>query len=338
MHAPLHQILEIRHASCVSAARSAAQAAAATLGFAQEACQEIAIVMTELATNLIKHARGGTLTMMSLSEKARVGLQIESLDHGPGFIDIEQALTDRFSTAGSRGTGLGAVNRLMDELNIRSSRGEGAQIVCRKWIRAHRQSTRACPLDVGVATRPRRINEPNGDAFVVKRWAESVLVAVIDGLGHGQFAHHAAQAARHYVEGHYDMPLDLIFKGAGRACRATRGVVMALARFDWGSGLLAFGALGNIEARVFSASAPFRFAMRRGVIGMSTSHVPVTETPWPADNILVLHSDGLHSRWDWKDFPCAAEQPAQHLAQDLLRSQSNEDDDATVIVVRNMIP
>ena len=77
------------------------------------------------------------------------------------------------------------------------------------------------------------------------------LVGVIDGLGHGQFAHRAAQTARQYVENHFDLPLDQIFRGVGRACRATRGVVMALARFDWGQGRLAFASVGNIAVRVF---------------------------------------------------------------------------------------
>ncbi len=149
--------------------------------------------MTELATNLIKHARGGTLTLTPLSGGGRVGLEIESLDDGPGIADVEQALADRFSTAGSRGTGLGAVNRLMDELDIASRPGDGTRIVCRKWLRDHRASLRPCPLASGVATRPRQLGPVNGDAFVVKQWAESLLVGVIDGLGHGPAANRAAQ-------------------------------------------------------------------------------------------------------------------------------------------------
>ena len=112
--------------------------------------------MTELATNLIKHAQGGTLTLTPLADGGRVGLEIESHDNGPGIADVEQALGDRFSTAGTRGTGLGAVNRLMDELDITSRRGRGTRIVCRKWLREHRPSLRPCPLAFGVATRPRQ--------------------------------------------------------------------------------------------------------------------------------------------------------------------------------------
>jgi serine/threonine protein phosphatase PrpC len=173
---------------------------------------------------------------------------------------------------------------------------------------------------------------------VVKHWAESVLVGVIDGLGHGPFAHRAAQAARQYVESHFDLPLDQIFRGVGRACRATRGVVMALARFDWGQGRLTFASVGNIEARVFPGSELFPFPIRRGVIGLNAPKALITEYPWPPGHMLVLHSDGLRTHWSWKDFPGLAEQSAQALAQELLRLLVKEEDDATVIVVRKMIP
>ena len=307
------------------------------IGFGSKESEEIVLVVTELATNLVKHANGGTLIMTPLNELERVGLEIQSLDAGPGIADVEQALADRFSTAGTRGTGLGAVNRLMDELDITSERGRSTRIICRKWVRQYDASTGDCPLAVGVATRPRSIGSENGDAFVVKSWAESTLVGVLDGLGHGAFAHRAAQAGRQYVESHYDQPLEQIFRGVGRTCRATRGVVMALARFDWGKGMLVFASLGNIEVRVFPDSRPFRFTIRRGVIGLNAPEVVVSEHPWPSDHMLILHSDGLRTHWNWKDFPEMDHQPAAVLAQEFLRALAKEEDDATIIVVRSML-
>jgi anti-sigma regulatory factor (Ser/Thr protein kinase) len=332
------QTLEILHPSNVGAARRVAKALGESIGFDSTACEEIAIAMNELATNLIKHARGGALTLTPLADGGRIGLEIESRDSGPGIADVDQALADRFSTAGTRGTGLGAVNRLMAELEITSEHGRGTRIVCRKWVRQHPIGIRPCPLAFGVATRPRQPDADNGDAFVVKQWAESALVGVIDGLGHGQFAHRAAQAARQYVESHFDLPLDQLFRGVGRACRATRGVVMALACFDWGQGRLAFASVGNIEVRVFPGSALFPFSIRRGVIGLNAPDAMVTEHSWPPDHVLVLHSDGLRTHWSWKDFPGMADQPAPALAQELLRLLAKKEDDATVIVVRKVIP
>src|ERR1035437_9346836 len=219
------QIIEILHPSSVGAARWAARALAESIGFAPAPCEEIALAITELATNLIKHAQCGKLTLTPLADGGRVGLEIESCDVGPGIADVEQALADRFSTAGTRGTGLGAINRLMDELDITSERGRSKGIVCRKWVRQHPSSIRPCPLAFGVATRPCHAAADNGDAFVIKQWTESALVGVIDGLGHGQLPPRPAQAARQYVGPFFDLPLAKIFRGAARPCRATRGVV-----------------------------------------------------------------------------------------------------------------
>jgi len=334
MQAPVPQSLDIQHESDVSKARRAGKTAAGGLGFGPEACEEIALVMIELATNLLKHAQGGSLILTPIAAGGRTGLEIVSQDSGPGIPDVELALADRFTTAGSRGTGLGTINRLMDEMNITSRHGRGTRIVCRKWIRAHQPSVRPCPLAVGVATRPCGAGKVNGDSFLIKRWSESMLVGVIDGLGHGTFAHRAAVTATTYVESHFDRPLDQIFLGVNRACRATRGVVMALARFDWGSDLLTFASVGNIEARVFPDRKSFNFTIRRGIVGLNAPNPVVSEHPWPANHLLILHSDGLPTHWNWKDFPGLPEQPPTVIAQQLLRDLAKDNDDATVLAVR----
>jgi anti-sigma regulatory factor (Ser/Thr protein kinase) len=311
---------------------------AATIGFPPQACEEIALTITELATNLIKHARGGTLLLSSVTNGEHVGVEIVSQDNGPGIADVEQSIGDHYSTTGTRGTGLGAVNRLTDELEITSRHASGTRIICRKWLRKYDVSIKKCPLTFGVSTRPRPPYQLNGDAFVVVHWFESSLVGIIDGLGHGQFAHRAAQSARHYVESHFDLPLDQIFRGTGRACCATRGVVMALARFDWGNSRLSFASVGNIAVRVFPRSDPFHFIVRRGVIGLSAPGAVVSEHPWQPDQMLVLHSDGISTRWDWQEFHDWEDKPAAAIAQELLQAKAKAEDDATVIVVRNVIP
>jgi serine/threonine protein phosphatase PrpC len=287
----------------------------------------------------VRHAHGGTISLKPLAaEGRRPGLEIDCLDQGPGIADVEQALADRFSTGGTRGTGLGAVNRLMDDMEITSHRRRGTRVVCRKWLRQYEPTCRVCPLDFGTATRPWLNGEVNGDAFVVKQWGESALVGLIDGLGHGVFAHRAAQAARQYVETHFDLPLAQIFRGTCRACRATRGVVMALARFDWAHERLSYASVGNIEVRVFPRSQPAQFVLRRGIVGLNAPCPVVTEHPWRCDAMLVLHSDGLRTHWGWGDFPDLGSQSATAAAQHLLRALAKPNDDATVLVVKEARP
>jgi serine/threonine protein phosphatase PrpC len=223
----------------------------------------------------------------------------------------------------------------MDELDVISRPGTGTSIVCKRWLRLDIPPALACPLSFGVATRPCPLMSVNGDTFVIKQWGESALVGVIDGVGHGPFAHSAAQDARQYVERHYDQPLADIFLGVARTCRATRGVVMGLARFDWGKGTLTFASVGNVEARVFDSPAPMNFVVPRGILGLTARRPVVTQHRWAPSNVMVLYSDGLITHWRWSDFPHLAEASATVAAQELLRAFAREADDATVVVVKS---
>jgi anti-sigma regulatory factor (Ser/Thr protein kinase)/serine/threonine protein phosphatase PrpC len=334
MQPSLTQTIKVLHASDVAVARRMATGMAQAIGFDDRVSQEIAIAVSELASNLVKHAQDGTLTLMLIVEGGRVGMSIEAQDRGPGIADVEQALTDGFSTTGSLGYGLGAVNRLMDAFDITSQRGAGTRIVCQRWVRPDIPEVTRGPFDLGAATRAHPRMQVNGDAFVIKTSGASVLAGVIDGLGHGQFAHRAAQAARQYVESHIDQPLKAVFQGVGRACRGTRGVVMALARFDRAGTQLSFASVGNIEARVFGSPTPLHFLVRRGIIGVNAPSVVVTEHPWEPSHMLVLHSDGLVTYWRWEEVAHLAPASATVMAQQLLRMFARDTDDATVLVVK----
>jgi serine/threonine protein phosphatase PrpC len=192
-------------------------------------------------------------------------------------------------------------------------------------------------LDIGAATRPQKLMDDNGDAFVIKSWGVKSLVGVIDGLGHGELAHRAAEVARVYVENHCDLPLMDIFRGTNRTCRGTRGVVMALARFDAEQGTWEFASVGNIEARLCAGTAHRDFVVRRGVIGVNAPDPVVTEQRWAPGCLFVLHSDGLKTHWHCEDFAHLKKQPAARIAQELLRKLAKEEDDATVVVVKETV-
>lgn len=318
---------------CAIAQQSARQLADA-IGFSDTVSEEIVLVVAELASNLVRHAHGGLLSLTPVTLHDRVGLEIESRDEGPGMPDIEQALTDGYSTLGSLGYGLGTVNRLMDELDLSSVEGHGTRVVCRRWLRSVTTDSAALTQwDIGLFTRARRFAPENGDAYIVKEWNGNLLAGVIDGLGHGHFAQEAALAAQRYVETHYDLPLERIFLGVDRACRATRGVVMALARFD-STNEVSFAGIGNIEAWIWANSDPIRLIGRRGILGVNEQKIVVQREQWRPGSALVLHSDGLTSKWQGHDFVGLERQPAQIIANRLMRTLAIHDDDATVLVVK----
>jgi len=329
------RVVTISHTGQVALAQRAAREVAEAVGFAETEREQIAIAASELATNLVRHASGGSIVVSTVTDGQRAGLEILSEDSGPGIAAPEHALTDGYSTSGGLGLGLGAVHRLMDELTFSSSPGGGARIVCRRWVRPHMPDVAPSDLRFGVATHARRGAPENGDCFIVKSWPGHALAGVADGLGHGEPAQRASQAARCYVEEHYDLSVGDLFAGVERACRGSRGVVMALARFDLAESTFALGSVGNIDVRLLGSAEHRRFVFRRGVIGLGAPRPLVTEHPWTPECVLVIHSDGLRSRWDWHAFPQSVWESAAEAAQQLLDAQSRDDDDATVVVVRS---
>jgi anti-sigma regulatory factor (Ser/Thr protein kinase) len=337
--------LEVYHPADVAEAGRAARALAGKVGFQGHAGEEMAVVACELASNLLRHARGGLLVFRTFEDEAFTGLEMEAMDRGPGIPDPERAMTDGFSTVGGLGYGLGSVNRIMDDVEITPREGGGTRVRTRKRLRRSAPTDYPCPLQFGAATRAHPSATINGDAFLVKAWDRGALVGVIDGLGHGPFAHRASQTARRYLAYHWDHSLEAIFRGVGRACLSTRGVVMALGRFDFGSSpertstegesiQLSFASVGNVEARTFRTPASLSFHVRRGVLGLNAPAAAVSVHPWKREWILVFHSDGLRSHWRLEDFPDLAETSAQGTAEALLCRLAKQDDDATVVVVK----
>ncbi|TQQ82791.1 hypothetical protein EGH24_04955 [Halonotius terrestris] len=318
--------------------KQAAESMAAEIGFDESASAEIGIVAVELASNVLKHAEGGELALSQLTDGDRVGIRIESFDVGPGIANVDAAFADGASTAGSLGGGLGAVNRLMHRLTV-AAPGEpdfGTKVVADRWIRSDHETTADCPLSFGAASRPAADETVNGDSFVIKRWDDQALVGVIDGLGHGSDAHKAATAATEYVETHYDNSITAIFEGAERACRGTRGVVMALARFDWTADTVTIGAVGNINYKT-SEGSEVTFIPRRGVVGGDGPEPKVRESEWHPHDRLVLFSDGIESHWDLSAERGLSRESATVTARRLLDQYSKPHDDATVLVVSNRV-
>ena len=331
------QGLTIRYPSDRFAAASLVRETAAHLGFGPREVEELVLVTYELVSNLLKYSDGGELILTELTGESDQGLQLESLDRGPGFSNAELASGDGWSTFGSLGYGLGTVNRFTDMLEIRNRPDPdgGAHIICRRRIRPTSEVECKTPLAFGAATRPKPGFKINGDDFFIKTWGNEALTGVIDGLGHGQFAQRAANKAVNYLRNHYDQPLLSIFQGVGRECRTTRGVVMALAHFDLLQGQMSFASIGNIETRIIGTPKPLNFVIGRGIIGVHSINPKVTAHEWGPGQVLIMHSDGLRSHWRPEDIPDLLQFPAEQMARCLLNHLSNNNDDATVVVVKH---
>lgn len=118
----------------VERARRDARAAATEVGCGPVTTECVVLAAAELATNLARYAPGGELRIIGLATP-QPGVLLESEDRGPGIPDLAAARRDGFSTSTGLGSGLGAIERLMDESEFHSS-PQGTRIIARKWADA----------------------------------------------------------------------------------------------------------------------------------------------------------------------------------------------------------
>ena len=224
-------------------ARRAAAGVAATAGLDETTAGKLAIVVTECANNLWKHAGGGEIV---LTPAGAACVEVLALDKGPGIRNVELCFQDGYSTAGSAGTGLGAVRRLAAEIDIYTVPDKGTALLARVAKAPFHKGGMA----VGGVSVPIRGESMCGDDFVVMESPGGTVVLVVDGLGHGPVAADCATAA---VEAFresaaLEAPPELMREVHG-ALRGTRGAAVAIGTADWRRGELRYCGIGNIARR-----------------------------------------------------------------------------------------
>ena len=123
--------LRVEDASAVAACRQAVQNMAERLRFPAARIGQLALAVTEAASNLHKHAEQGSLLLCVNRDGPQPGIDLVTIDAGPGVRDVSAALRDGHSTAGTLGIGLGAIQRLADWADLYSRPGHGTSLVAR---------------------------------------------------------------------------------------------------------------------------------------------------------------------------------------------------------------
>jgi serine/threonine-protein kinase RsbT len=132
---PDDRTVAVGHEADIVTARQNGRELAATMGFSSTDQTMIALAISEIARNIISYAQRGTITLSSLDDRGRRGIQIIAQDQGPGIADITLAMRDGYSTARSLGMGLPGAKRVMDEFELVSQVGHGTTVTMRKWRR-----------------------------------------------------------------------------------------------------------------------------------------------------------------------------------------------------------
>jgi len=317
--------------SQIAGARQRATAAAEGAGFNETDAHRAGIVATELASNLVKHATHGGEMLVRSRAGDSPEVEILALDVGPGMGDVARSLADGYSTSGSSGTGLGAVRRMADDFDIYSQAGAGTAIVVRlRRAGSHRPASSA--FEVGGVSAPMPGESVCGDAWVSTNDRGRVTVGVVDGLGHGVYAAQAAEAAtRALTSRPYDTPLEGL-QSMHEAVRHTRGAAATVTMLDVRSAVLNVAGVGNVSVAVVGHGTVRQAVSLGGILGHQVRQFRQYQYPWEAGNLLVMHSDGLLSRWSLDGYPGLRQRQAVTIAAVLYRDFRRGKDDVTVVV------
>ena len=135
MNEPHQGIFRITSENDIVMARKVVRDAATALGFGLTDVTRIVTAASELTRNIYHYAKSGVVRWRSLNQAAKVGLELTFEDNGPGIPDVEKAMEMGFSTGKGLGMGLPGSKRLMDEMTIESTVGQGTTVVVRKWLK-----------------------------------------------------------------------------------------------------------------------------------------------------------------------------------------------------------
>ncbi len=188
-------------------------------------------------------------------------------------------------------------------------------------------------MKIGIATQGKAGQTHCGDAGGYWIDGARTLLCLVDGLGHGEHAQVAAEAALAAVAQVQTQPLADILDYCDRQLRSTRGVAMGLARIDTVGGRVDYVGVGNIRAlRVGSMQR--RFVTSYGIVGGGFGKLFQDEQPFGGDDSLLMFTDGIEEIGAPGDLCDVPGIDPQVLARRLLETFADGQDDAAVLICR----
>jgi anti-sigma regulatory factor (Ser/Thr protein kinase) len=321
--------IAIKDASQVAEARREAAATAERNGFSEADAGRVALIATELATNLVKHGRGGEILIGVFQDAGDSGTELVALDQGPGIGNVEQCLRDGYSSAGTAGNGLGAIIRQSHLVDIASWPGVGTGVLARVLPGTPNPQRTGSHTGWGAVSVAMPGQDVCGDSWSVEANGATTFF-VADGLGHGQDAANASvEAVRlfHRFNGHrVPTLLDYVHGGL----RATRGAAVSIARFDPAARQVMFAGIGNVSGTLVASDAVRRMVSMPGTAGHIARKIQSFDYPFE-NGLMVLASDGI-STWNLNRYPGIQSNHPALIAAILYRDFGRKRDDATVLV------
>lgn len=324
--------LRVDETAAIAAVRRSAASAAAALGFDEARVAEVGIVASELATNLVRHAGGGTMVLRSSTPPVGAPeLRLLAVDSGPGRRNIAAMIADGASSIGTLGIGLGACARIANHFDVYSVPGIGTIV---ELLVRETSGEQVDPPRVASLTRPLTNEAPCGDTAAYVVTGDRAVAMLADGLGHGTLAAQASRRAAEVFEQHASLAPAVILGRVHDALTSTRGAAVSVLAHDFASGEVTHAGVGNVAARLVGDTVSRTLAPQPGIVGHRMPRVRALSSPVETARVALLHSDGLTQRRDLDELPGVLDRSPGIVCAALTRSAASGRDDSGVIVMR----
>jgi anti-sigma regulatory factor (Ser/Thr protein kinase) len=305
--------------------------------FSETQAGEIDIIVSEISSNLVKHAGSGEILFRIHEDNTGSSVfEIVSIDNGPGIADTARMMRDGVSTTHTLGHGLGAIHRLSDTAQVFSVPGWGTIVYA---MVSSKQKKNIGQKSQGLEIRALCVNKPRetecGDGYGVKHTASGVIIFFGDGLGHGPKAKEAIDLAREFLSSCNESEPVEILRQMHQNIRRTRGLVGTIAVCDLKANQWRICGVGNILTRLYSGIEFKNYMPYNGTIGLNLpSSMNASTLPVESNQHLIMSSDGIQARWDLSKFHSILKYDNTVLAAAIYKDFSRGTDDASVLVAK----
>ena len=337
LNQPPHLLFRVVEPEDVGAARRrvAVMASEARVDAALVAQAQLAV--TELGNNLLQHAEpGGWILTRALAGARGTGVEVLSVDRGPGIADVDLALNGAVAAPAGLGCGLAGVRRVSTEFDIYSRRGAGTVVLARFHTFAGGGAVGAAtPRWSGLSVAIDGTTDC-GDAWAVTDDGGRTTALLVDGLGHGPGAAEAARVAVDTFAHHAGEDLESLAQHIHAAMRVTRGGAAALCRLDVQQQRAEFVGVGNVAGRLVASSGGSQaMVSNNGTLGteLATPRIRRFDYQLADGTALVMSSDGVRDGFPLDEHPGLFDHDPLVVAAVIHGQCTRGTDDATVVVV-----
>ena len=317
--------------------RSKLRAVSRRMGFSDLKREYMELVCNEMVTNQNKYAAGNGLVQIWETSDPVPTLDLFAFDYGKGILNVRNAIQDGYTTAGTMGKGLGAIQRLSDQSEIYSLPVEHAKDSdwhgTAVWSRFYLGDTDPEYFhDLGIYTRAYQDSTFNGDLIQVRTGESKTRWLHMDGLGHGREAAEVVEGIGQFLDS--ETPVDGLMQRLSSALQGTRGAVAMICEVDSISRNMTICGVGDMVAHLISRGEKKAISFSPGVLGHAHRSLETFSYDFPDQALLITASDGLRRSMTLRSFPDLWRLHPQLIALVLGQVVGRHNDDRSVFIIR----